>query len=128
MLILSYPILSIKDTFVNMTFVTIVFLFLVALSSFIKVVLETGKNVGIIGSGKIGRILREKKFTRIGLIIVVNKWLSPNGYGNNLLSCHNLSSNLSPAPYCPVAQRVEHATVNRGVEGSNPSGTAKVDV
>ena len=26
--------------------------------------------------------------------------------------------------YCPVAQLVEHATVNRGVEGSNPSGTA----
>ena len=95
MLILSYPILFIKDTFVNMTFVTIVFLFLVALSSFIKVVLETGKNVGIIGSGKISRILREKKFTRIGLIIVVNKRLSPNGYGNSLLSCHNLSSNLS---------------------------------
>ena len=30
--------------------------------------------------------------------------------------------------YCPVAQLAEHATVNRGVEGSNPSGTAKVDV
>ena len=26
--------------------------------------------------------------------------------------------------YCPVAQLAEHATVNRGVEGSNPSGTA----
>lgn len=95
MSISSCLILSIKDTFVNMTFVTIVFLFLVALSSFIKVVLETGKSVGIIGSGKISRILREKKFTRIGLIIVVNKRLSPNGYGNSLLSCHNLSSNLS---------------------------------
>lgn len=84
-----------KRYFCQYDIVTIVFLFLVALSSFIKVVLETGKSVGIIGSGKISRILREKKFTRIGLIIVVNKRLSPNGYGNSLLSCHNLSSNLS---------------------------------
>ena len=95
MLILSYPILSIKDTFVNMTFVTTVLLFLVVLSSFIKVVLETGKSVGITGSGKISHVLREKKFTRIGLVIEIDKRLSPNGYGNSLLSCHNLSSNLS---------------------------------
>lgn len=95
MSISSYLILSTKDTFVSMTFVTIVLLFLVALSSFTKAVLENGKSVGTIGSGKISRILREKKFTRIGLVIEINKRLSPNGYGNSLLSCYNLSSNLS---------------------------------
>lgn len=46
----------------------------------------------------------------------------------NILSLECWQLERETHKYCPVAQLVEHATVNRGVEGLNPSGTAKVDV
>ena len=46
----------------------------------------------------------------------------------NILSLECWQLERETRKYCPVAQLAEHATVNRGVEGSNPSGTAKVDV
>lgn len=42
----------------------------------------------------------------------------------NILSLECWQLERETRKYCPVAQLAEHATVNRGVEGSNPSGTA----
>lgn len=44
----------------------------------------------------------------------------------NILSLECWQLERETRKYCPVAQLVEHATVNRGVEGSNPSGTANL--
>lgn len=43
----------------------------------------------------------------------------------NILSLECWQLERETRKYCPVAQLAEHATVNRGVEGSNPPGQPK---
>ena len=46
----------------------------------------------------------------------------------NILSLECWQLKRETRKYCPVAQLVEHAAVNRAVVGSSPTGGAKVDV